>query len=253
MKKVTVKDDWVEAAMTHDEMVVELILRLKHAGTVVSDDTEANLPPLRWGIRQRRSRSSRFGGGGGGGVVVTLKKDVDSVRASPKTPLSWSGGSGSGGGSPSSAATADGFEDVSRQASCSTSTGSGSKAFLTNEISSFSIKRLKKRKSSSELRVEENLKLKERLDLEKEIASLRATFDEQNVRNQRLKRIKLDLNSGRVKNQRPVDLIHKSRPERLPESKSCKVEGRTGDSGKRGSFFLLPDLNMAPTEDEIFS
>jgi len=71
--------------------------------------------------------------------------------------------------------------------------------------------------SSFELKNEENLKLKERLDLEKvdfrcyslfyyhgfhcilkkpnifpqEIASLRATFDEQNLRNQKLKRIKV--------------------------------------------------------------
>lgn len=133
MKKVTsvtarmtaVKDDWVVAAMTDDEMVVELLLRLKHAGTVVADKPAVNLPPFRWGIRQRRSRSSRFAGGGVGGVIVSLKKDVDSVRASPKTPLSWSGGSGSRGGSASP--SADGFEDNSRQASCSTSTGSGSK------------------------------------------------------------------------------------------------------------------------------
>lgn len=139
MKKVTsesakmaVKDDWVAAAMTNDEMVVELLIRLKHAGTVVAHNPTVNLPPLRWGIRQRRSRSSRFGGGG---VLVSLKKDVDSVRASPKTPLSWSGGSGSGGGSASpSAATADGFEDTSRQASCSTSTGSGSKVHFSLSI-----------------------------------------------------------------------------------------------------------------------
>jgi hypothetical protein len=128
MKKVTsskipAKDDWVAVAITDDDLVVELLLRLKHAGTVVSDNPAVILPPLRWGIRQRRSRSSRFGGGGG--VLVSLKKDVDSVRASPKTPLSWSGGSGSGGGSASP--SADGFEDNSRQASCSTSTGSGSK------------------------------------------------------------------------------------------------------------------------------
>jgi hypothetical protein len=63
--------------------------------------------------------------------------------------------------------------------------------FPTNEITSCFSKRLKKRKSSFELKNEENLKLKERLDLEKEIASLRATFDEQNLRNQKLKRIKV--------------------------------------------------------------
>ncbi|XP_024005743.1 uncharacterized protein LOC18030259 isoform X2 [Eutrema salsugineum] len=163
--KIAVKDEWVAAAMTDDELVVELLLRLKHAGTAVAENPAVNLPPLRWGIRQRRSRSSRFGGGG---VPVSLKKDVDSARASPKTPLSWSGGSGSGGCSTSpSAATADGFEDTSRQASCSTSTGSGSKIFPTNEYTSSFSKRLKKKKSSSELKDEEILRLKERLALEK--------------------------------------------------------------------------------------
>ncbi|XP_010432781.1 PREDICTED: uncharacterized protein LOC104716983 [Camelina sativa] len=242
--KIPVKDDWVKTAMTDDEMVVELLLRLKHAGT---DKPAANLPPLRWGNRQRRSRSSRFAGGGGS-VTVSIKKDVDSVRASPKTPLSWSGGSGSRGGSGcrggSASPSADGFEDTSRQASCSTSTGSGSKVFPTNEITSSFSRSLKKKRSSSELKNEENLKLKERLDLEKEIASLRATFNEQNVRNQRLKRIKLDLSSGRVKNETRVDLIHKPQP--VP--KSCRVEG---DSENQGSVFFLPDLNMVPSEEEI--
>lgn len=114
-KKTTVKDQWVAAAMTDDQMVAELLLRLKHAGT---ETPETNPAPLRWGIRQRRSRSSRFGGGG-----VTLKKDADSVRGSPKTPLSWSGGSGGVGGDSASPSA----EDTSRQASCSTSTGYGSK------------------------------------------------------------------------------------------------------------------------------
>ncbi|CAN6880711.1 unnamed protein product [Brassica oleracea var. botrytis] len=229
-KMTTVKDEWVAAAMTDDQMVVELLLRLKHAGTVAAENPETN---LRWGIRQRRSRSSRFGGG------VALKKGVDSVRGSPKTPLSWSGGSGSGGASASPSA-----EDTSRQASCSTSTGSGSKAFPTNEITSCFPKRLKNKKSSSELKHEENLKLKERFHLEKEIASLRATFDQQNVMNQRLKRIKLDLNSGHVKNETPVDLIRKSQG----ESKPCRMEGKTATSE---SLFFLPDLNITPSEDEL--
>ncbi|KAG2245278.1 hypothetical protein Bca52824_092878 [Brassica carinata] len=252
MKKVTpsaaakmlVKDEWVTAAMTDDQMVVELLIRLKHAGTVVSEDPATNLPPLRWGGRQRRSRTSRFGGGG----VVSLKKDVDgSARGSPKTPLSWSGGSGSGGGG-SASPSADGFEDTSRQASCSTSTGFGSKFFPTNEITSSLSKRLKiKKSSSSELKYQENLKLKERIDLQKEIASLRETFDEQNVKNQRLKRIKLDLNSGHVKNETPrVDRILKPQC----ESKSCRIEGNRTASSENKSFFL-PDLNMVPTEDEV--
>lgn len=129
MKKVTTattkraaKDQWVAAAMTDDQLVVQLLIRLKHAGTTVSENPSTNLPPLQWGIRRRRSRPSRFGGG----VLVTLKKDVDSARVSPKTPLSWSDGSVSGGGA-SASPSADGLEDISRQASCSTSTVSGSK------------------------------------------------------------------------------------------------------------------------------
>ncbi|KAJ0247396.1 hypothetical protein HA466_0168120 [Hirschfeldia incana] len=260
MKKVTTasskraaKDEWVAAAMTDDQMVIELLLRLKQAETTVSENPSTNLLPLQWGIRQRRSRSSRFRGGGGGGTVrVTLKKDVDSARGSPKTPLSWSDGSGSGGGdsaSPPSAAAADGFEETSRQASCSTSTVSGSKAFPTNVITNSFSKRLKRKKlkSSSELKYEENLKLKERLDLQKEIARVRATLDEEKVRNQRLKRIKLDLNSGRVKNETPVDLFLKSQR----ESKSCRVEGNQTASSENKESFFLPDLNMAPTEDEV--
>ncbi|CAH8305955.1 unnamed protein product [Eruca vesicaria subsp. sativa] len=234
-KMATVKDEWVAAAMTDDQMVIELLLRLKQAGTTTVSE---NLLPLQWGIRQRRSRPSRFGG-------VSLKKGLVSARGSPKTPLSWSDGSGSGGGfsaSPSAAA-GDGVEETSRQASCSTSTASGSKAFPTNVITSSFSKRLKRKKlkSSSELKYEENLKLKEKLELQKEIASLRATFEEQNLRNQRLKRIKLDLNSGRVKNETPVDLFSKSQG----ESKSCRVE----ETSENQESFFLPDLNMVPSEE----
>lgn len=253
MKKVTsaaaaktvLKDEWVATAMTYDEMVVELLIRLKHAGTVVSEDPATNLPPLRWGgVRQRRSRTSRFGGG----VAVSLKKDVYSARGSPKTPLSWSGGSGSGVVGGSASPSADGFEDTSLLASCSTSTVSGSKDFPTNEITNSFSKRLKIKKSS-ELKYQEKLKLKERVDLENDIASLRASFDEQNVRNHRLKRIKLDLSSGRVKNETPqVDLIAKPQG----ESKSCRAEdNKTDSSENKDCFFFLPDLNMVPTEDEI--
>ncbi|CAN8229724.1 unnamed protein product [Cochlearia groenlandica] len=237
--KLAVKDEWVTAAMTEGQIVAELLIRLKHAETVVSNIPEANLTPLRWGIRQRRSRSSKFDGGGG--VLVSSKKDLDSVRASPNTPLSWSDGSGSGGSASPSAANADGFEDISLGASCSASTGSRSKVFTTNEMKSNFSKRLKKRKSSSRLNEEENLKLKERLVLEKEIAiSLQATYDKQHVRNKTLKRIKLDLNSSLVKNnETTVD-----KPQQH-ESKTCRGKEN------QGSFFFLPDLNMLPSEDDI--
>lgn len=127
LKKPKMADDWMTTALTDDEMVVELLLRLKQARTVKSENPEPNLPIFQWGIRQRRSRPSRFGVNVGVGVGGFMKKETDSARASPMTPLCWSGGSGSDGSTSPSAATADGSEDTSRQASCSTSTGSGSK------------------------------------------------------------------------------------------------------------------------------
>ncbi|XP_010429517.1 PREDICTED: uncharacterized protein LOC104713987 isoform X2 [Camelina sativa] len=185
-KKPKMVDEWVETALTDDVMLVELLLRLKHAGTVKSDNHAVNLPELRWGIRQRRSRPSRLGVNVGG-VGGYLKKETDSgsARASPMTPLCWSGGSGSGGSTSPSTATADGFEDTSRLASCSTS---GSKA--VNEFTSSCFRRSKKKKKTFfELKDAEHLHLKERLDLEK-IANVQATYFERNAKNQSLKRIK---------------------------------------------------------------
>ena len=125
MKKPTptavTQDEWVTAALTEDAVVVELLLRLKHAGTV---ESAAIIPLLRWGSRKPRSRL---------GVGGVLKKETDSARASPMTPLCWSGGSGSGG---SSCPSADGFEDASRQSTCSTSTGYGSKVCQRSSSSS---------------------------------------------------------------------------------------------------------------------
>uniref|UniRef100_A0A1J3GEZ5 Uncharacterized protein n=1 Tax=Noccaea caerulescens TaxID=107243 RepID=A0A1J3GEZ5_NOCCA len=256
-------DEWVASALTDDEMVVELLLRLKHAGTVESESNPAaNLPELRWGIRQRRSRPSRLGVGVGG----YLKKETDSARASPMTPLCWSGGSGSRGSTSPSAVTADGFEDTSRQSSCSTSTRSGSKAvYATNEItSSCSRRRSKKQKTFLELKDAENLQLKERFDLEKKIANVQATYNERSVKNQKLKRIKLEY-SDRIKNI-PISNSNlnesrkrsrlflsispvKKEEEEQHVSESYRAKSQTKSSEEK-SFFFLPDLNMTPTEED---
>ncbi|CAH2061054.1 unnamed protein product [Thlaspi arvense] len=247
-------DEWVTAALTDDEMVVELLLRLKHAGTVESENNPAASPPLlRWGFRQRRSRPSRFGVGVGG----FLKKETDSARASPMTPLCWSGGSGSGGSTCPSAATADGFEDTSLQTSCSTSTGSGSKAVhATNEITSSCSRRSKKNKTTyMELKDAENFQLKERFHLEKKIANVQATYQERSAKNQSLKRIKLEY-SDRIKNI-PIsksNIVESRKRRHLPCSISEKLV-KTEHSNIRASetkkgFFFLPDLNMTPTEED---
>ena len=97
-------DDWVKLAMNDDLTVADLLSRLKQAGyerRVPPPPSQEAEPPLKlyWSVRQRRSKP--------------LKKKADSTRASPTTPLSWSGAttsvSGCGG-----AATIDGFEESSR-------------------------------------------------------------------------------------------------------------------------------------------
>ncbi|KAG5401491.1 hypothetical protein IGI04_016098 [Brassica rapa subsp. trilocularis] len=229
MKKPTptavTQDEWVTAALTEDAVVVELLLRLKHAGTV---ESAANIPLLRWGSRKPRSRL---------GVGGVLKKETDSARASPMTPLCWSGGSGSGG---SSCPSADGFEDASRQSTCSTSTGYGSKIFL-------------------DLKDAENFQLKERLNLQKNIANVQATYKKRSAKNQSLKRMKLEY-SDRIKNisVNRSNLDETRRKRRLPFSSSGKVvkkehSYRTTSETKRSEekgFFFLPDLNMTPIEEE---
>ncbi|KFK32588.1 hypothetical protein AALP_AA6G262900 [Arabis alpina] len=255
------EEEWVTAALTDDQMVVELLLRLKHGGTVKSEDNQsANLPPLRWGIRQRRSRPSRLGIG-----IGFMKKETDSDRASPMTPLCWSGGSGSGG---SSAATADCFEDTSRQSTCSTSTGSGSKALHgANEITSSCSKRSnKKKKTFLELKDAEKLQLKERFDLEQKIANVQATYEERSAKNKGLKRIKLEY-SDRVKTipiSSKSNLLDETRKRRCfasyisqkhnislvkDVSESYRARNETTRYEEKG-FFFAPDLNMTPTEED---
>ncbi|XP_039018806.1 uncharacterized protein LOC120150166 [Hibiscus syriacus] len=50
-----VKDEWVQAAINDDNVVVELLVRLKQAQAAPSAPKSA-LPALKWGIRHRRSR-----------------------------------------------------------------------------------------------------------------------------------------------------------------------------------------------------
>lgn len=71
-------------AMSDDSLVAEALLRLRHSEPKTSVD--ASPLKLKWSVRQRRSKKG------------------DQTRASPTTPLSWSGatslsgGGGSGGG-----------------------------------------------------------------------------------------------------------------------------------------------------------
>ncbi|XP_071690771.1 uncharacterized protein [Rutidosis leptorrhynchoides] len=81
---------WVTAAFTTDELVADLLLRLKQSPETTH--TASISHPLGWGDRKSRSKGQQ--------------------QRSPSTPLSWSGGASGGGGS----STSDGCDESSRPA-----------------------------------------------------------------------------------------------------------------------------------------
>lgn len=80
-------DDWVKAASCDGVLVAELLIRLHHS----PPSPPPSVLPLKWSIRQPRTRS------------LVHKSGV--TRGSPTTPLSWTGGSTShsGGAAPPTA------------------------------------------------------------------------------------------------------------------------------------------------------
>ncbi|KAL0463959.1 UNVERIFIED_CONTAM: hypothetical protein Slati_0283500 [Sesamum latifolium] len=95
-------EEWVKAALTDDTMVVELLVSLHAAAPTPLKQAAL---PLEWSVRQRRSKP----------VSVGNPKKQQSQRASPTTPLSWSGATSlSGGSAGSGGAAAGGSEESSR-------------------------------------------------------------------------------------------------------------------------------------------
>ena len=94
-------DEWVKEAMTDDTMVVDLLLRLFQAQPPLPKPVQTVLR-LSWTVRQRRSKSAPRHGDS------TTKKKAKPTRASPTTPLAWSGATSASGGA------LDGFEESSR-------------------------------------------------------------------------------------------------------------------------------------------
>ncbi|XP_073148099.1 uncharacterized protein [Henckelia pumila] len=176
-------DDWVKAAMSDDTMVVELLARLNHASSTPPRHIKPAVCPLEWTVRQRRSKP----------VAVTNTSKNQAPRASPTTPLSWSGATsysgGCGGGGGGATSPEGGLEESSRPSKPSTSTRS--KANGEGEKSSF--KRSRKKKTLVELKEEENLLVKERRELKRGIASLRLKLEKQRATNKSLKRTKIEL------------------------------------------------------------
>ncbi|KAJ9167684.1 hypothetical protein P3X46_019298 [Hevea brasiliensis] len=259
-----VKDEWIRAAMTDDRVVVELLLRLKQAHAAAPARPQAVIP-IRWGLRLPRSKPATAASVRCD-VVCKRKEGDSSARCSPTTPLSWSGG----GGAASPSATVDGFEETSPHVTRSPP-GARSKGTATAETASTSTKRSRRKKTFAELKEEESFLLKERMHLKKEITTLNSTFEEQVARNENLKRIKFDLKLQYANNSSLAsDVLEKeicNRPYKgepsspnhissmLPKHVQCdddikldSCETQEAVSNHDRSF-LLPDLNMMPSED----
>ncbi|KAM3306066.1 putative protein isoform X1 [Capsicum chacoense] len=255
------KDDWVSAALSDDAVVVELLYRLKHHHhpSSSSKSLHLTLPLNGWGRHKPRSKPSS---------LSSIKKAYTiTTRCSPTTPLSWSGGTAS----PSDG----GYDESSRPLSSDLSSPFRSKGTFTcdtsNISSSCSSKRSKKKRVQifTQLKEEENLLLKERVHLKRELASIHVTLNEQRIKSENLKRIKFDLNiqssndiitAESVSNR--CNLLEPSRTDctdsllsrhtidnDLVSFDSRGVENLMTENQNRG--FFLPDLNAMPSEDEI--
>nr|POF09039.1 u-box domain-containing protein 33 [Quercus suber] len=94
-------DEWVKEAMTDDTVVVDFLLRLFQAQPPLPKPIQAVLC-LGWTVRQRCSKSAPRHSDS------ATKKKAEPRRASPTTPLSWSGATFASGGA------LDGFKESSR-------------------------------------------------------------------------------------------------------------------------------------------
>ncbi|XP_073125066.1 uncharacterized protein [Henckelia pumila] len=173
-------EEWVAAAMTDDAMVVELLVRLHHASPRplrLPLHHPAVVPVLDWSVRQRRSKPLYP-------CTNTVPKKSSSHRDSPTTALSWSGATSLSGGS----------EESSRPPPLpKLLNAAGRRSEVNSTSQKASSKRSRKKKNLAELKEEENSLIKERRDLKREIAALRANLENQRSVNERLKRMKLEV------------------------------------------------------------
>ncbi|XP_035548853.1 uncharacterized protein LOC109008228 isoform X2 [Juglans regia] len=231
------RDEWVSVAITDDTVVAELLVRLKQSQAASSSlkSWPRAVVPLRWGLRQPRSRSVSLRCD-----AVLPIKEADSTRGSPTTPLSWSGGA-----SPS--ATADSFEESSFHASFSFA-ASRSKGAATSE--STATKSSRRKKTFVELKEEESSLLKERITLKKldsvlhSAKNLNATCDglEKTVHKETYQRI------ASAPDHTSLSLPANTTSDDNLQSEPCEAD-KAADLA-RGGNFLLPDLNMMPSEED---
>ncbi|KAH1055180.1 hypothetical protein J1N35_033245 [Gossypium stocksii] len=258
------EEEWVKEALTDSMLAAKVLLSLYQASSPPprSDSASSQALQVEWSVRQRRSKQS-------------LKKKSEPARASPTTPLSWSGGiSVSGGGS------ADGSEESSRPP-LKPVDNARSKVAATREITP--PKRSRRKKTLAELKEEisshlkENRSLKNELEIVKlkfeniktknETLSRKLQFEKERTKNESSKRMKLDshrvaetsaaciepkINATSEPPQRREVASHASaacnKNKRHPPNECSEGQDMTKASCDDASF-ALPDLNL-PIEDD---
>ncbi|XP_057457495.1 uncharacterized protein LOC130748328 isoform X2 [Lotus japonicus] len=219
-------DDWVNLAMADDSTVAGLLLNLHHRPH----------PHLHWTVRQRRS---------------THKTSPATTRASPTTPLSWSGAATSVS---CGANNVDSHEEESSH--LTKHAGASRSDKVANPSETVTTKKARRKK---------------------ELASLRITVDQQIATNESLKKMKLDLDlrqnsnttttsevSGKVIYGRPSQFMEaECRPSNSVYPKivthevldhdslvyAANASSKAQEIGNQESTFILPDLNLPVEED----
>ncbi|KAL2479069.1 uncharacterized protein Fot_48083 [Forsythia ovata] len=249
-------EEWVKAAMTDDTIVVELLVRLNQ-----SHHPPPPVKQLKWSVRQRRSRPAAV---------------KPAPRASPTTPLSWSGGatsiSGGCGGRGGCSGAIDGVREESSHSPSPSKLSHHKRSKVDNNSEKLTIKRSRKKKTLTELKEEEDLLLKERRELKREISALRVNLEIQRVNNESLKRIKMELQplpeqgttivseatiSGQV--QEKIAYCHPILPISPPPivcNNTVGLQFATSDDSPEPKAiaapegkFMLPDLNITFAEE----
>ncbi|XP_050382073.1 uncharacterized protein LOC126799010 [Argentina anserina] len=177
-------DDWVKHAMNDDVAVVSVLLDIRHSEPPPPLFRGApRALKLEWSVRQRRSKHVPRTQSDVGDVRKKKKnkkveEEEELTRASPTTPLSFSGATSVSGGA---------SEESCKPAKPTYAARSKVTVTSCTTIS----KRPRKRKTLVQLKEEESLLLKERRNLKKELLTLRLNVEKQRATNENLKRIKL--------------------------------------------------------------
>ncbi|RWR91071.1 hypothetical protein CKAN_02020900 [Cinnamomum micranthum f. kanehirae] len=226
-------DGWVEDALQTDFMVANMLMRLSGQGR----------PPQKWLRRLPRTIQLHPSNG-----ATRVKELEESARASPTTPLSFSGSSHSACDDPGRPAKRSRLDDSSQSDKPPTRAATAATDTRLKIVPPKTAKGLKtnprKKKTVSELKQEENSLLMDKAKLTKELEALQAIRKDLRLKNERLKKQKLNLDSQlAVKSSGKTNSNHQ---QPVPPVKTANAASNPPPR----VVFEIPDLNSVPPEEE---